>query len=86
VTQTGAASSTPPSIAINGDNPAVIHGDSYADLGATITGPTTDLTLGIKTFLNGQLVSTIVIGVKTLAWRSRTTFYALGPVSTSAIT
>jgi hypothetical protein len=35
------ASSTPPTIQINGDNPAIIHvGDSYQDLGATITGPT----------------------------------------------
>jgi hypothetical protein len=38
------ASTTPPTIAINGDNPAVIHvGDTYADPDATITGPTADL-------------------------------------------
>ena len=44
------------------DNPAIIHdGDSYADLGATITAPQVDLNLGIKTFLNGTLVSNIVI-------------------------
>ena len=54
--------STPPVIQINGDNPAVIHiGDTYADLGATITGPQADLNLGIKTFLNGRLVSNIVL-------------------------
>ena len=35
-------------------------GASYADLGATITGPHADLNLGIKTFLNGALVSNIV--------------------------
>ena len=53
---------TPPVIQINGDNPAHINvGDSYADLGATITGPQADLNLGYKTFLNGQLVSNIVI-------------------------
>jgi hypothetical protein len=58
VTQNGAASTTPPSIAFSGDNPAVIRtGDSYADLGATITSPQADLNLGIKTFLNGTLVS-----------------------------
>ena len=41
VTQ-NSASSTPPTITINGDNPAIITvGDSYADLGATVsdTGP-----------------------------------------------
>ena len=53
---------TPPVIAINGSNPAIIHvGDTYADLGATITGPQADLNLGIKTFLNGTLVSTITL-------------------------
>jgi len=28
-------------------------GDSYADLGATITGPPADLNLGITTYVNG---------------------------------
>jgi hypothetical protein len=56
------ATGTPPVIQINGDNPAIIHvGDSYADLGATITGPQSDLNLAIKTFLNGQLVPNIVL-------------------------
>jgi spore maturation protein SpmA len=50
-------------ISINGANPAHINiGDSYSDLGATITGPTqADTNLGIKTFLNGALVSNIVL-------------------------
>jgi hypothetical protein len=53
---------TPPVIQINGANPATIHvGDSYADLGATITGPQADLNLGLKYLLNGALVSNIVI-------------------------
>ena len=35
--------SGPPIITINGDNPATIQvGDTYADLGATITGPQSD--------------------------------------------
>ena len=56
---------TPPTITINGDNPAIIEvGDSYADLGATVsdTGPgqAGDTNLGYKTFLNGTLVSNIV--------------------------
>lgn len=57
-----AASLTPPVIRINGANPAHINiGDVYNDLGAAITGPQADLNLGIKTFLNGALVSDIVI-------------------------
>jgi hypothetical protein len=34
---------------------------SYADLGATITAPQSDLNLGIKSYLNGALVSNIVL-------------------------
>ena len=61
-TATSSVPTTPPVIAINGNNPAHINvGDTYADLGATITGPEADLNLGIKTFLNGALVSDIVL-------------------------
>jgi Domain of unknown function (DUF5011) len=68
VTQDAAASTTPPTIAINGDNTAIIHlGDTYADLGATITDPQADLNLGIKTFLNGKLVSNIVLDTSSVA-------------------
>jgi hypothetical protein len=50
------------------DNPAIIHvGDSYAGLGATITAPQVDLNLGIETFLNGTLVSNIVIDMSQVA-------------------
>ena len=60
------ATNTPPVISINGNNPAHINiGDTYADLGATITGPEADLNLGIKTFLNGALVSNIVLDTST---------------------
>ena len=59
---------TPPVIQINGDNPASINiGDTYNDLGATVTGPQGDLNLGIKTFLNGQLVSNIVLDTSAAA-------------------
>jgi hypothetical protein len=59
---------TPPVIAINGDNPAIVDvGASYSDLGATITGPQADLNLGIKTFLNGALVSNIVLDTSAAA-------------------
>jgi hypothetical protein len=47
-----------PSSQINGENPA--HGSvgaTYQDLGATIVAPDADKNLGIKTFLNGALVS-----------------------------
>jgi hypothetical protein len=36
-------------------------------VGATITGPQADLNLGIKTFLNGKLVSNIVIDTSSIA-------------------
>ncbi len=36
-------------------------------MGATITGPTADLNLGIKTFLNGTLVSNIVLDTTAVA-------------------
>jgi hypothetical protein len=53
-------------IQINGDNPAHINvGEIYQDLGATITSPQQDLNLGIRTFLNGQLTSTIVLDTST---------------------
>ena len=59
---------TPPVIQINGANPAVISiGDRYSDLGATITSPQQDLDLGIKTFLNGALVSDIIIDTSLVA-------------------
>jgi uncharacterized protein (UPF0261 family) len=47
---------------VNGENPAIIPvGATYNDLGAQITSPQADLNLGIKTFLNGALVSNIVL-------------------------
>ena len=53
---------TPPVIHINGDNPAIIHvGDTYSDLGATITGPQADLNLGIHTFVNGTAMTPVQI-------------------------
>jgi hypothetical protein len=71
VTQ-NSASSTPPTIIINGDNPAIITiGDSYADLGATVSdtgqGQAGDTNLGLKYFLNGALVSNIIIDTSAAA-------------------
>jgi hypothetical protein len=71
VTQ-NSASSTPPTIIINGDNPAIITvGYSYADLGATESdigpGQAGDTILGYQTFLNGTLVSNIVIDTSGVA-------------------
>jgi hypothetical protein len=40
---------------------AVSVGETYNDLGATITGPQADLNLGVKYFLNGTLASDIVL-------------------------
>jgi lysophospholipase L1-like esterase len=65
---TSAATDTPPVIQINGDSTAHIEvGASYTDLGATIIGPQADLNLGIKTFLNGALVSNIVVDTSAAA-------------------
>jgi hypothetical protein len=58
---------TPPTVTINGDNPAHIHvGDTYADLGAAVTD-NVDQNLGYKTFLNGALASNIVIDTSAVA-------------------
>jgi hypothetical protein len=74
VTQNSASTTpdTPPTVTINGDNPAIITvGDSYADLGATVsdTGPDQagDTNLGYQTFLNGIPVSNIAIDTSQVA-------------------
>jgi hypothetical protein len=59
------STSTPPTISIQGDNPATIHvGDTYTDLGAIVTD-NQGTSLGYKTFVNGVLESTIVIDTST---------------------
>ena len=59
--------STPPSIGIQGDNPSIIHvGDTHTDLGAIVTD-NQGHDLGYKTFLNGALVSNIVIDTTQVA-------------------
>ena len=56
------ATSGPPTITISGANPAHLNvGDSYADFGATITGPQADLNLGIHTFVDGVATDPVVI-------------------------
>ena len=62
-----AGTTTPPSIDIQGDNPSIIHvGDTYTDLGAIVTD-NQGHDLGYKTFLDGALVSNIVIGTTQVA-------------------
>jgi hypothetical protein len=62
------ATDTPPIIQINGANPAIVQaGDSYSDLGATITGPTADLNLGITTYVNGIETSPVQIDTSAAA-------------------
>jgi hypothetical protein len=59
--------STPPSINIQGANPATINvGDTYTDLGALVTD-NQGHNLGYKTFLDGVLVSNIVIDTTLVA-------------------
>jgi hypothetical protein len=58
---------TPPSINIQGSNPATINvGDTYTDLGAIVTD-NQGHNLGYKTFLDGALVSNIVINTTLVA-------------------
>jgi hypothetical protein len=65
---TSDATDTPPVIAINGDNPAIVDvGASYSDLGATITDPQADLNLGIRTFVNGAPMNPVVIDTSSVA-------------------
>jgi len=69
---TNAASSTtsdtPPVIRVNGDNPAIIYlGDTYSDLGATITGPQADLNLDITTYVNDIEMSPVQIDTSAVA-------------------
>jgi hypothetical protein len=54
-TSTSAIVATVPlTISIHGNNPATINvGDTYGDLGATITAPTSALNLGIKVSIDG---------------------------------
>ena len=71
--QTASAGSTTPTasstpiIQINGNNPAMLAvGVVYADLGASITGPTTaDTNLGIRYFVDGIAVSEVQIDTAT---------------------
>ena len=58
---------TPPSIDIQGSNPAAINvGDTYTDLGA-IVPDNQGHDLGYKTFLDGALVSNIIIDTTQVA-------------------
>ncbi len=51
---------TPPVISINGANPAMLDiGDTYSDLGATITGPQADTNLGISASVDGGATTTL---------------------------
>jgi hypothetical protein len=56
----------PPKITINGANPARINvGDTYADLGATITGPQQDLNLGIHLYIDGAPMDAVQLDTST---------------------
>jgi hypothetical protein len=58
---------TPPSIKIQGSNPATIHlGDTYTDLGAIVTD-NQGHDLGYKTIHNGAPVSNILIDTSQVA-------------------
>ena len=62
---TSSAQGSPPQVIIAGNNPAHINvGDAYQDLGATAKD-SEGHDLGVKTFLNGLLVSDIVLDTST---------------------
>jgi surface protein with Ig-like domain len=53
-TTTAPVVNSPPTLIVNGNDPATVQvGVSYADLGATITGPQADLNLGIHIYVDG---------------------------------
>jgi hypothetical protein len=57
----GSDTTTPPTITINGNNPATIHvGDTYNDLGATVKDNAGhDLT--VHTYVNGSLLEPVTL-------------------------
>ena len=62
------ATDTPPVIQIDGDNPAIVRiGETYNDLGATITGPQADLNLGVTTYVNGTKMSPVQLDTSAAA-------------------
>ena len=61
------STSTPPSINIQGSNPATIHaGDTYTDLGAIVTD-NQGHDLSYRTFINGVLSGNILIDTSQVA-------------------
>jgi hypothetical protein len=67
MTISGVSSTTPPTTTLMGDNPAIVHvGDAYTDLGATAQD-SAGHDLGLAYFLNGALISSIVIDTATPA-------------------
>jgi hypothetical protein len=67
-----------PVISINGNNPATIDvGAIYNDLGATITGPTADLNLGISASVDGGATTTLSsVAIDTSAAGTHTIVYS----------
>ena len=79
-----AGSTTPPTITLNGNNPATITvGSSYEDLGAIVTD-NQGHALGYKTFLNGTLVSNIVLDSSKVATDTVTVLVAKGRIYASS--
>jgi len=63
----GGADTEPPTITLNGNNPAHINvGDSYTDLGATVSD-NVDQNLGYKIFVNGSEVQSVTLDTSTPA-------------------
>ena len=64
-TSTSTPDTAPPVVTILGNNPATVHvGDTYADLGATVTD-NVDQNLGIHNFVNGVEVQDVTLNTST---------------------
>lgn len=61
-TSSSSSDDEPPILKLNGASPATIQvGSTYADLSATITGPTADLGLGLITLLDGVTTTQLTL-------------------------
>jgi hypothetical protein len=72
------AVSTPPVISINGANPATITvGSTYADLGATITGPQADVNLGLTVVVDNATSTDGTVQIDTSKPGTHTILYTV---------
>jgi hypothetical protein len=77
-----AGTSGPPTISVNGDNPATIAvGSTYVDLGPQITGPQADLNFSIHIFVDGIATDPVVVDTALRPPTQSTTLQPTTPAS-----